>query len=53
MKRETTFTKQNERVVVQHDEDGCLISAQRFRDDQLIATTTDIAVIKSWMANPN
>lgn len=53
MERETTFTKQNERVVVKHDEEGRVISAQRFRDDELIATTTDIAVIKGWMANPN
>lgn len=31
MEHETTFTKQNERIVVQHD-DGIVISAQRFRD---------------------
>jgi hypothetical protein len=40
-------------IVVQHDDDGTVPSAQRFRCDQLMATTTDFAVTKEWMANPN
>jgi hypothetical protein len=49
---ETTFTRGDERIVVQH-ENSRVVSAQKFRDDELVATTTDPAVIKAWMANPN
>lgn len=53
MDHETTFNRGDERIVVQTDDAGSVISAQRFRNDLLIDSTTSPVIVKGWMANPN
>lgn len=49
MRHGDVLDRGNDRIVTEYDLDDMLLSAKLYRDKRLVATTTEMGVLKRWL----